>query len=59
MFHDFSEVHMSRQQMIHFVDEQLAKGLERNDAIRNLALYLNEDDPINPEHWFQSIVYGE
>ena len=59
MFHDFSEVNMSRQQMIHFVEDQLEKGLERTDAIRNLALYLDEDDPVNPEFWFQSMIGGE
>jgi hypothetical protein len=58
-FHDFSEVDMSRHQMIHYVDDQIENGVERIDAIRKLALYLDEDDPINPEVWFQSKIGGE
>lgn len=59
MFHDFSEVNMSRQQMVAFVEDQLSKGLERVDAIRNLAFYLDMDDPVNPELWFQTMIGGE
>lgn len=59
MFHDFSEVNMTRVQMNDFVEDQLKKGLERVDAIRNLAFYIGEDDPVNPEHWFQQMIGGE
>ena len=60
MFHDFSEVNMTRGQMIGFVEDQLKKGLERVDAIRNLAFYIGEDDPGEfSEKWFQELIGGE
>lgn len=52
---------MTRGYMIEFVEDQIIKkGLSRIDAIRNLAFYLDEDDPEdNAEVWFQQKIAGE
>jgi hypothetical protein len=51
---------MTRNEMLQFVEDQLKKiPNDRENAIRMLAFYLNEDDPVNPEHWFQQKIAGE
>ena len=55
---------MSRQEMIEFVENQVKKGLSREDSIRNLAFFMDEDDPVellfhDPEVWFQQMIAGE
>lgn len=59
MLHDFSEVNMTRTQMVDFIEDKIKSGLERADAIRNLAFYIGKDDPADPEHWFQQMIGGE
>lgn len=50
---------MSKQEMIAFVEDQTSKGLDREDAIRLLAFFMDEDDPDNKaELWFQQMVGG-
>ena len=54
------EADMTRYEMQTFVQDQTNKGLERNDAIRNLAFHLDEDDPGDfAEMWFQQKISGE
>ena len=36
---------MTRHEMQALVQDQINKGLERTEAIRNLAFHLDEDDP--------------
>lgn len=51
---------MERGEMVRFVEDQISKGLTREDAIRNLAFFLEEDDPgDNAELWFQQKIGGE
>lgn len=51
---------MSRNEMIGFVEDQMEKGLSRQDAIRNLAWQLDMDDPEDQsEMWYQQLVSGE
>jgi len=51
---------MTRYEMQAFVQDQINKGLERTDAIRNLAFHLDEDDPEDlAEIWFQQKISGE
>ena len=50
---------MSKQQMMEFVDDQMKKGLAREDANRLLALAMDQDDQDNKfELWFQQDVGG-
>lgn len=50
---------MSKQEMMNFVENEIQKGIDRKDAIRLLALHLDEDDPDNKsELWFQQVVGG-
>jgi hypothetical protein len=54
------EADMTRHEMQAFVQDQINKGLERTEAIRNLAFHLDEDDPGDfAEIWFQQKISGE
>ena len=47
---------MSKQEMILFVQDQMRKGLSKEESIRNLALFSGEDDPVDPVKWFEKIT---
>ena len=47
---------MNRAEMVGFVENEISKGLNREDAIRLLALYLDHDDPTDPEAWFNQLA---
>jgi len=49
---------MSKQEMMIFVDEQVKKGVSRQDAIRLLASSMNQEEPEKTELWFQQVVGG-
>jgi len=49
---------MTRGEMIEFVNDQTEKT-DRENAIRLLAYFLEHDDPVNPELYFQQMVGGE
>jgi hypothetical protein len=50
---------MSKQEMIEIVDNQVKYGLPREEAIRLLAFFMDEDDPENhAEMWFQQKIGG-
>lgn len=50
---------MEKKEMEMFVQDQINKGLTREDAIRNLAFFMDEDDPgDDAELWFQQKVGG-
>jgi len=46
------------KQMFDFVEDQMSKGLSREDAIRLLAFGMDHDDPEDAELWFQQICCG-
>lgn len=52
-------VFMDKQSMIDFVEDQMGKGLTREDAIRLLAFGMDHDDPEDQaELWFQQVCCG-
>lgn len=46
------------KQMFDFVEDQMSKGLSREDAIRLLAFSMDHDDPEDAELWFQQVCCG-
>lgn len=57
---------MSRGEMIKVVNDHMNLGMTRVDAIRNLAIYLGDEDPCSVkcdehlvEYYFQQKIGGE
>jgi len=50
---------MNKQEMVDIITKQIDVGIEKIEAIRKLAIILNEEEPIGfEEQWFQQKISG-
>jgi len=51
------DISMTNEEIFAFVKDQMDKGINRIDSIRNLAWCMDEDDPEDDaEAWLESIL---
>lgn len=49
---------MTKEEVQAAVAEQMRKGLSREEAIRHVAFFIGDDDPVDAEIWFQQKIGG-